>query len=80
MFEKEFKTLSIDLFSNITLAIVNIHITNLDYLEDKLLCFIKLLNSGIEELNRMLLGLNTSAVIPITDNYELPNRINLKTM
>lgn len=80
MFENEFKTLLVDLFSNTTLAIVNMHITNLGYLEDKLFCFTKLLDSGIEELNKMLLGLDTAAVIPITDNQDLQNLINLKTI
>lgn len=68
MLEKQFKIWLKDFFSNISLVIVNMHITNLDYLKNKSLCFIKLLNSNIKELNTILIELDIPTVISKTNN------------
>ena len=54
------------------------HIINLNYLKDRLFCFTKLLDNGIKELNRILVGLNTIAVILKTNNSDLLDLIDLE--
>ncbi len=54
------------------------HVTNLGYLEDKPPHFTELLNDNTEELNKMLVGLDTAAVIPETDDEDLPDLIDLE--
>ena len=55
------------------------YVINLDYLEDKLLCFRELLDSDTEELNRMLIRLYIAAVILETNNQNLLDLIELET-
>ena len=78
MLREEFKMWLVDPFPNITLIIIGIYVTSLGYLEDKPLCFINLLNSSIEELNKMLIKLDTATVIPKTDNQDQSDLINSK--
>lgn len=44
------------------------YIINLGYLEYKSLYFIELLDSYMEKLNKILIGLNTITIIPEIDN------------
>ena len=78
MLGEEFKTWPADLLSNATLVILNMHVTNLDYLEDGPLCFMELLDGNTEKSNKMLVGLNTAAVIPKSNNQDPPNLIDLE--
>ncbi len=78
MLGEEFETWPADSLPNMTLIIVGMHIPNLGYLEDGLPHFMELPDSGTEELNRMLVGLNTAVVIPETDDQDLPDLIDLK--
>ena len=73
IFKEEFELWPTDPFSNMTFVTVCIHITNLSYLEDRSPHFSELLNSGIEELNRILVGLDTAAIISGTNNQDLPD-------
>ena len=67
MFGEGFNTWSIDPFPNTTFITVSMHVISLRYLEDGSLYFTELPDSGTEELNRMLVGLDTTAVIPNID-------------
>ena len=78
MLKEEFKTWPVNSLPNITLIIIGMHVTNLDYLENKPFCFTELLNGGIEKLNRMLVRLDTATVIPETDNKYLLDLIDLE--
>ena len=69
---------STNLFSNTTLVTIGIYITNLSYLKDKLFCFIKLSNIGIEKSNRILIGVNIAIIISKTNNQDLLNLIDLE--
>lgn len=73
MFGKEFEIWTADLFPDVTLIIVGIYVTNLSYLKDRPLWFIKLLDGGTKESNKMLVGLNIVVVIPKIDNQDLLN-------
>ncbi len=61
-----------------TLITVGMDVTNLGYLRDGPPHFTKLPDSGTKESNRMLIGLNTAAVIPETNDQDLPNLIDLE--
>ncbi len=50
--------------TDVILVIVDIHIINLDYLKNRSPHFIELLDGSTEELNKMLVGLDTRTVIP----------------
>ena len=78
MLRKKFETWLANPFPNITLIIVGMHITNLGYLEDKSLCFMELPNNGMEKSYRMLVGLDTAAIIQETNNQNLPDLIDLE--
>ncbi len=54
------------------------HISNLSYLEDGPSRFTELPDGGTEESNRILVGLDTAAVIPETDDKNLPDLIDLE--
>ncbi len=76
MLGKEFETWPADPLSDAILITVGMHFTNLGYLEDGPPRFMEFPNGGTEELNRMLVGLDTTAVIPETDNQDLPDLID----
>ena len=67
MLGEEFDMWSADSFPNVTFIMVCMHVTSLGYLENGPLCFTELLDGGIKESNRMLIGLDTAAIIPDTD-------------
>ena len=62
MLGEKFETWLIDPLSDATLITVDMHITNLGYLENKSLYLTKLPDCNIEESNRMLVGLDTVAI------------------
>lgn len=68
MLEEEFETWPPEFLPDVILITVGIHVSNLCYLKDKPCCFTELLNDNIEELNKMLVRLDTAAVIPKTDD------------
>ena len=57
-----------DLFSNAILIIISIYITNLGYLQDKSLYFTELSNGSIEELKKILIKLDITAIISEINN------------
>lgn len=61
-----------------TLVIVDMHVINLGYLEDRPPCFMKLPDGGTKELSRMLVRLDTITVIPEIDKQNPPYLINLE--
>lgn len=65
-----------DSLPNATLVTVGIYVTNLNYLEDGSFCFMELLDGGTEESNRILVELDTAAVILETDDQNLPDLID----
>ncbi len=75
MLGEEFETWPADPLPDTTLITVGMHITNLGYLEDGPPCFTELPDGGTEELNRMLVGLDTAAIIPETDDQDLSDLI-----
>ncbi len=76
MFREEFETWPANPHSDAPLITFGIHVINLGYLEDGPPCFTELPDSGTEESNRMLVGLDTAAVIPETDDQNLPDLID----
>lgn len=68
MLKKKFEMWPANLFPNATLIKIGIYITNLDYLENRPLCFTELLDNSMEELNKILVGLNIAAIISKTNN------------
>lgn len=76
IFGEAFKMWSVDSLPNRTLITVSMHITNLDHLKDKTPRSTELPDSGMEKSNRILIGLDTVAIIPETDNQHLPNLID----
>lgn len=76
MLGKEFEIQPTDFLSDITLVTVGIYINNLNYLDDRLSYFMELLDNGMEELSRMLIRLNTAAVIAKTDDQDLLDLID----
>ncbi len=76
MLGEEFETWPVDFFPDATLIIVGMHVTKLGYQEDKPPRFIEFPDGGTEESNRILVGLDTAAVIPETKNQDLPHLIN----
>ncbi len=67
MLREEFDIWPADPLSVVTLITINIYVTNLSYLEDKLLHFTKLLDDSMEESNKMLVGLDKTTIILKTD-------------
>lgn len=63
--------LPVDAFSNTKLITISMFINNLGYLEDKSLHFMKILNSGLEKINKMLVGLDKTAIIPKINKKDL---------
>ena len=63
MLKKEFEIWLINPILNATLIIISINITNLDYLEDGLFHFTKLLDGNIKESNKILVELDPVAFI-----------------
>ncbi len=76
MLGEEFETWPADPFPDATLITVGMHITHLSYLEDRPPRFTELPDSGTEESNRMLVGLDTAGVISETDDQDLPDLID----
>lgn len=74
--EKEFKTWSADPLSNAILITIGMHVANLGYLEDGSPYFIELPDSNMKKSNRMLVGLDTAAIIPETDDQDLSDLID----
>lgn len=68
MLRKEFVILPIDSLFNATIITVDIHVINLDYPEERHFCLTELSDGSKEKLNRILVGLNTTAVIPESDD------------
>ncbi len=68
MLGKEFETWPADPLPDTTLNTVGMHVTNIGYLKDGPPRFTELPDGGIEESNKMLVGLNTAAIIPETDD------------
>lgn len=64
--------------SNAILITVSMHVINLGYLEDGPPCFTEFSNGSTKESNKMLVGLDTTAVIPETDNQDPPDLIDLE--
>ena len=54
------------------------YITNLGYFEDRSPHFTELLDGNMEELNKILVELDTIAIIPEIDNQDLLDLINLE--
>lgn len=63
MLGEEFKTWPADSIPITKLLTIGIHVTNFGNLEDGLPYFTELPDSGIKESDRMLIRLNTAAVI-----------------
>ena len=78
MLKEEFETWPADLFPNATLITVGMHVTNLGYLKNRSLHFTESLDSNTEELNKILVRLDTAIVILETDNRDLLDLIDLK--
>ncbi len=76
MLGEEFEMWPADPLPDTTLITVGMHITNLGYLEDGPPRFTELPDGGTEESNRMLVGLDIAAVIPKTDDQDLPDLID----
>lgn len=55
------------------------YVINLGYLKDGPLRFIELLDGGIKEFNKILVGLNIATVIPETNKQNIPDLIDLET-
>lgn len=68
MLRKEFKTWPTDFILNAILLKYSMHIINLGDLENGLFCFTKLPNSGTEESNKILGGLDNDATISENNN------------
>ncbi len=68
MLREEFEIWPTDPLPDMILITIGMHVTNLGYLKDGPPRFTELLDGGTKESNRMLVGLNTAAVIPETDN------------
>ena len=68
MLRQEFEMWLVGPLSNTTLIIICIYVIKLSYIEDRFSYFTKLSDSGMEELNRILVGLDIAAVILETDN------------
>lgn len=78
MLVKEFKMWLADFLFVTTLIIGGMYITNLSYLKDGFFCFTEHLDSSTEMLNRILIGLDTAAVISKMNNQDLLNLIDSK--
>lgn len=78
MLREKFETWPADLFSDATLVTICIHVTNLGYLEDGSPYFLELLKGSMEKSNKMFVGLDTIAVISETNNWDLPDLIDLE--
>lgn len=76
MLREKFETWPADFFPNAILVLVGIYVINLSYLEDRSLYITELPNDNIEESQRMLVGLDVAAIIPKTDNQNLPDLID----
>ena len=63
MLGEEFEMWLIDLLFDVTLITIGIYVINLGYLKNRYPYFIEFLNSSIEESNKMLVRLDTIAVI-----------------
>lgn len=78
MLKEEFEMWIANCLLNATLVTVNMHITNLGYLEVGFLRFIKIQDDSVEKLNRTLVGLNTAAIISKTDDQDPQDLIDFK--
>lgn len=77
MLREKFKTWLADSIFDTTLFVLDMHVINLDYLEDGAPCITELPNSNMEELN-LGLGLNYAAAISDNDNQPLLDLSDLK--
>lgn len=78
MFGEEIETWPVNPLPDTTLVIIGIYITNLSYLKDGPSHFMEFPDSSMEESNWMLVVLDIAAIIPETDNQDLPDLIDLK--
>lgn len=78
MLEKEFEMWPANFFFDTIFITIGMHVTNLGYLEDRSPYFTKFSYGSIEELNKILVRLDTVAVIPKTDNQDLSDLIKLE--
>lgn len=67
MLGEEFNTWSANPFSDMIFVIVSIYVINLGYLEDRCSRFMELSDGSTKESNKMLVGLDTVAVISNTN-------------
>ena len=78
MLKEIFEIWLADLFLDAIFITVGMHIINLGYLKDGSPYFTEFSDSNTEELNRMLVGLDTTTIIPKINNQNLPDLIDLK--
>lgn len=78
MLGRKFETWPATSFSNTIFVIFGIHVIDLSFLKNGLLYFTELPNNGTKKSNRMLVGLDTAAVIQKTDNQDPLDLMDLK--
>lgn len=78
MLKEEFETRLANFIFNTTLFTLGKHITNLNYLKNELFCFRKLLDSNMEELNKILEELDNIAIISNNDKKHLLDLFDLE--
>lgn len=75
---EKFKIWQVDPFFDTIFITLSLYVLNLSYLEDKSFCFTKFIDSGIKELTKILIRLDTAAIILKTDDQDLSNLIHLE--
>lgn len=78
MLGKESEMWPADPLPNVTLITVRIQITHMGYLEEASSLFTEHSDGGIEKSNKLLIELNTTAIIPEINNQNLMDLIDLK--
>ena len=78
MLGEKFEIWPADPLFNATLIIIGTNVTYLGYLKDRSPCFTKLTDNDMKESKRILIGLDTIAIILQPDNEDLPDLIDLK--
>lgn len=68
MLREEFKIWLTNPIFDVIFIIIDMHVSNLDYLKNKSLSFTKVPDSGIKKSNKMMVGLDITAIILKTDN------------
>lgn len=78
MLNKKFNIWPADLIFNITLFTFEIHVINLNYLENGNFYYTKLLNNNIKKLNKTLEVINNTTTISDYNNKYSPDLLDLK--